>query len=126
MVFNILVNLYQTNIGACLFSIDAQTMYPLCCDVKVELHKWKVPSSICRSRELSTCIPPPLRHSRRGELSEHHFCMDIGNSRLVTCGAYFLLSPLIYGTLFHLLRFMQNVNLNFFKASVFAHQKNVL
>src|SRR5678815_4901607 len=44
------------------------------------------------SRELTTRVPPPLRRPRStmGLVSAHEFCVDIGNSRLVRCGASFL------------------------------------
>src|SRR5678815_2933878 len=43
------------------------------------------------SRELITRVPPALRRPRstRGAVSAHEFCVDIGNSRLVRCGASF-------------------------------------
>src|SRR5678816_4107229 len=41
------------------------------------------------SRELITRVPPPLRplRSTNGAVSAHEYCVDIGNSRLVCCGA---------------------------------------
>src|SRR5678815_2128704 len=43
------------------------------------------------SRELTTRVLPPLRRPRstRGAVSAHEFCVDIGNFRLVRCGASF-------------------------------------
>src|SRR5678816_1975057 len=43
------------------------------------------------SRELITRVPPPLRRlcSKIGAVSAHEYCVNIGNSRLVCCGASF-------------------------------------
>src|SRR5678816_3120101 len=43
------------------------------------------------SRELITRVPPPLGRLRStiGAVSAHEYCVDIGNSRLVCCGASF-------------------------------------
>ncbi|KAL7630966.1 UNVERIFIED_CONTAM: hypothetical protein RMT77_018746 [Armadillidium vulgare] len=79
------------------------------------------------SRELSTRVPPPLRRPRstRGAMSAHQFCVDIGNSRLVRCGASFFPATSVLWNSLPSSVFHSAFNLNFFKARVCAHLRNL-
>ncbi|KAL7640057.1 UNVERIFIED_CONTAM: hypothetical protein RMT77_009471 [Armadillidium vulgare] len=79
------------------------------------------------SRELSTRIPPPLWRPRstRGALFAHKFCIDIGNSRLVRCGAsFFPATPVLWNSLPSSV-FPAEFNLNSFKTHACAHLRNL-
>src|SRR6201990_2143322 len=77
--------------------------------------------------DLSTRIPPPLRRPRstRGALSAHKFCVDIGNSRIVRCGASFFPATSVLWNSLPSFVFPSAFNLNFFKAHVCAHLRNL-
>ncbi|KAL7648516.1 UNVERIFIED_CONTAM: hypothetical protein RMT77_000422 [Armadillidium vulgare] len=79
------------------------------------------------SRELSTHVPPPLRRPRRtrGAMSAHQFCVDIGNSRLFRCGASFFPATSVLWNSLPSSVFPSAFNLNFFKACVCAHLRNL-
>src|SRR5678815_5775025 len=79
------------------------------------------------SNELVTRVPPPLRRLRNtiGAVSAHEFCVDIGNFRLVRCGAsFFPATSLLWNSLLSSL-FSAEFNLPHFKACVCAHLRNL-
>src|SRR5678815_2187937 len=79
------------------------------------------------SRELITRVPPPLRRPRRtrGAVSAHEFCVDVGNSRLVRCGASFFPATSVLWKSLPSSVFPAEFNLPHFKACVCAHLRNL-
>src|SRR5678815_1802265 len=79
------------------------------------------------SRELSTHVPPPLRRPRstRGAVSAHEFCVDIGNSSLVRCGASFFPATSVQWNSIPSSVLHAEFNLPHFKACVCAHLRNL-
>src|SRR5678816_2064183 len=79
------------------------------------------------SSELITRVPPPLRRPlrTRGALSAHEFCVDVGNSRLVRCGASFFPDTSVLWNSLPSSVFPAEFNLPHFKACVCAHLRNL-